>query len=105
MGPMHMTATTWAILAMFIIGLLFTMTHTSRSVQEAFQGRPGPNSSNKDRCPNILIQKGSELQNGLNSKIEALHVRKKDKMLGIGLQICESKSGVGIKSLLGFGFA
>jgi len=61
MAHMHMTATTWAILAMFIIGLLFTMTHTSRSVQEAFQGQPGPNSSNKDRCPNILIQKGSEL--------------------------------------------
>ena len=61
MAHMHMTATTWAILAMFIIGLAFTMTHTSRSVQEAFQGRPGPNASNKDRCPNILIQKGSEL--------------------------------------------
>ncbi len=60
MHLMHMTATTWAILAMFIIGLLFTMTHTSRSVQEAFQGN-GPIVANKDRCPNILIQKGSQL--------------------------------------------
>ena len=57
-----MTTTTWAILAMFIIGLLFTMTHTSRSVQEAFQGRTDANDKpNQNRCPNILIQKGSEL--------------------------------------------
>jgi len=57
-----MTMTTWAILAMFIIGLMFTMTHTADSVQEAFQGRTGTNDKpNKNRCPNILIQKGSEL--------------------------------------------
>ena len=57
-----MTMTTWAILAMFIIGLMFTMTHTANSVQEAFQGRTGTNDKpNKNRCPNILIQKGSEL--------------------------------------------
>ena len=58
-----MTTTTWAILAMFIIGLLFTMTHTSRSVQEAFEGATTDDSyvANKNRCPNILIQKGSEL--------------------------------------------
>jgi hypothetical protein len=59
---MTMTVTTWTILAMFIIGLLFTMTHTADSVQEAFQGRTGTNDkSNKNRCPNILIQKGSQL--------------------------------------------
>jgi hypothetical protein len=59
---MQMRLTTWAILAMFIIGLLFTMTHTSRSVQEAFEGRGGDgNAANKNRCPDILIQKGSEL--------------------------------------------
>ena len=57
-----MTMTTWAILAMFIIGLMFTMTHTANSVQEAFQGRTSTNDKpNKNRCPNILIQKGSEL--------------------------------------------
>jgi hypothetical protein len=57
-----MTMTTWAILAMFIIGLMFTMTHTSRCVQEAFQGNPNSGSKpNKNRCPNILIQKGTEL--------------------------------------------
>lgn len=57
-----MRLTTWAILAMFIIGLLFTMTYTSRSVHEAFQGRhTNDSSTNKNRCPNILIQKGSEL--------------------------------------------
>jgi hypothetical protein len=57
-----MTMTTWAILAMFIIGLMFTMSHTSRSVQEAFQGRTYSGSKpNKNRCPNILIQKGTEL--------------------------------------------
>ena len=56
------TLTTWAILAMFIIGLMFTMTHTAHSVQEAFQGRTSSDSKpNKNRCPNILIQKGSEL--------------------------------------------
>lgn len=60
---MSMTMTTWAILAMFIIGLLFTMTHSSRSVQEAFQGRATENdgAANKNRCPDILIQKGSQL--------------------------------------------
>ena len=60
--PHTMTLTTWAILAMFIIGLLFTMTHTATSVQEAFQGRTNSGSKpNKNRCPNILIQKGTEL--------------------------------------------
>jgi len=59
---MSMTMSTWAILAMFIIGLLFTMTHSSRSVQEAFQGRASDNGPpNKNRCPDILIQKGSQL--------------------------------------------
>jgi len=57
---MQMQLTTWAILAMFIIGLLFTMTHTSKNVQEAFEGR-SDDKTNQDRCPNILIQKGSEL--------------------------------------------
>ena len=63
-----MTSTTWVILAMFVIGLLFTMTHTSKSVREAFEGNPDSDSgsgsgsdSNKNRCPNILIQKGAEL--------------------------------------------
>ena len=59
-----MQLTTWAILAMFIIGLMYTMTHSSRCVHEAFEGRDYSNSSsknNQDRCPNILIQKGSEL--------------------------------------------
>ena len=69
-----MQLTTWAILAMFIIGLMYTMTHSSRCVHEAFEGRNYSNSSssnssssnsssndNQDRCPNILIQKGSEL--------------------------------------------
>ena len=58
------TPTTCAILAMFIIGLLFTMTHTSKSVQEAFEGNAsddGSHAPNKNRCPNILIQKGSQL--------------------------------------------
>jgi len=60
---MTMTTTTWAILAMFVIGLLFTLTHTSKSVQEAFEGISDDSGSgpNKNRCPNILIQKGSEL--------------------------------------------
>jgi hypothetical protein len=57
-----MTMTTWTILAMFIIGLLFSATQTAHSVQEAFQGRSSDHaSSNKNRCPNILIQKGTEL--------------------------------------------
>lgn len=56
---MQMQLTTWGILAMFIIGLLFTMTHTNQSVQEAFEGRDHAGSTN--RCPNLLIQKGSEL--------------------------------------------
>ena len=60
MQIMQMRPTTWAILAMFIIGLLFTMTHTSQSVREAFEGRESVN-PNRDRCPNILIQKGSKL--------------------------------------------
>jgi len=58
------TPTTCAILAMFLIGLLFTLTHTSKSVQEAFEGNTSDDGSyapNKNRCPNILIQKGSEL--------------------------------------------
>ena len=58
------TPTTCAILAMFVIGLLFTMTHTSKSVLEAFEGNPSDDGSyapNKNRCPNILIQKGSQL--------------------------------------------
>jgi hypothetical protein len=58
---MQMRLTNWAILAMFIIGLLFTMTHTSQNVQEAFEGRSDSRANNTDRCPNILIQKGSEL--------------------------------------------
>jgi hypothetical protein len=57
---MQMRLTTWAILAMFIIGLLFTMTYTSQNVLEAFEGR-GSDVATTDRCPNILIQKGSEL--------------------------------------------
>jgi len=59
-----MTPTTCAILAMFVIGLLFTMTHTSKNVREAFEGNAsdgGSYVSNKNRCPNILIQKGSQL--------------------------------------------
>ena len=56
---MQMRLTTWGILAMFIIGLLFTMTHSNQSVQEAFEGRDHAGSTN--RCPNLLIQKGSEL--------------------------------------------
>ena len=60
-----MQLTTWAILAMFIIGLMYTMTHSSRCVHEAFEGRNYSSSSSRkdtqDRCPNILIQKGSEL--------------------------------------------
>jgi len=56
------TPTTCVILAMFVIGLLFTLTHTSRSVQEAFEGNATSDfAPNKNRCPNILIQKGSEL--------------------------------------------
>lgn len=57
------TPTTCAILAMFVIGLLFTMTHSSRSVQEAFEGinTNSDYAPNKNRCPNVLIQKGSEL--------------------------------------------
>lgn len=55
-----MRMTTWAILAMFIIGLLFTMTYTSQSVREAFEGGESVN-PNQNRCPNILIQKGSKL--------------------------------------------
>ena len=60
---MTMTMTTWAILAMFVVGLLFTLTHTSKSVQEAFEGTSDDSGSNpnKNRCPNILIQKGAEL--------------------------------------------
>lgn len=58
MMMLNMHLTTWVILAMFIIGLLFSATHTSRGVQEAFQGRPA---TDKPRCPNILIQKGTEL--------------------------------------------
>lgn len=60
---MNMTMTTWAILAMFVVGLLFTLTHTSKSVQEAFEGTPDDSGSNpnQNRCPNILIQKGAEL--------------------------------------------
>lgn len=57
---MQMRLTTWAILAMFIIGLLFTVTHTSQDVREAFEGRERTN-ANRDRCPNLLIQKGSKL--------------------------------------------
>ena len=61
---MQMQLTTWGILAMFIIGLLFSMTHTSQTVQESFEGRDrdrGRDGVNTNRCPNILIQKGSEL--------------------------------------------
>ena len=65
MQQLQMRWTTWSILAMFIIGLLFTMTHTSKNVHEAFEGRSngsnGSSSSNKNRCPDILIQKGSKL--------------------------------------------
>jgi hypothetical protein len=57
-----LTLTTWAILAMFIVGLLFSSTYTARNVQEAFQGIDSSNgASNKNRCPNVLIQKGTEL--------------------------------------------
>ncbi len=52
-----MQLTTWGILVMFIIGLLFTATHSSQTVQEAFEGRVNAT----QRCPDILIQKGSEL--------------------------------------------
>ena len=58
----NMTMTTWTILAIFIIGLMFSATHTSHSVREAFQGRPlASDEANQNRCPNILIQKGTEL--------------------------------------------
>lgn len=60
MQILQMRPTTWAILAMFIIGLLFTVTHTSQDVREAFEGRERTN-ANRDRCPNLLIQKGSKL--------------------------------------------
>ena len=60
MQILQMRLTTWAILAMFIIGLLFTVTHTSQDVREAFEGRERTN-ANRDRCPNLLIQKGSKL--------------------------------------------
>jgi len=60
-SSMQMRLSTWAILAMFIIGLLFTMTYTSQNVQEAFEGHGNGHAVNTDRCPNILIQKGSEL--------------------------------------------
>jgi hypothetical protein len=52
-----MQLTTWGILVIFIIGLLFTATHSSQTVQEAFEGRVNAS----QRCPDILIQKGSEL--------------------------------------------
>ena len=56
------TPTTCAILAMFIIGLLFTMTYTSKNVKEAFEGKSTDDTiAVQNRCPNILIQKGSEL--------------------------------------------
>mgnify|MGYP000612031120 CR=1 FL=1 len=58
---MQMQLSTWAILAMFIVGLVYTMTHSSQCVQEAFEGRVSDRAVNQDRCPNILIQKGSEL--------------------------------------------
>ena len=61
MSTMTMTPTTWVILAIFVIGLLFSMTHTSKSVREAFEGNPDSGNPNKNRCPNILIQKGSNL--------------------------------------------
>jgi hypothetical protein len=64
MQHLQMRWTTWSILAMFIIGLLFTMTYTSKNVHEAFEGRSNGsngNNGNKKRCPNILIQKGSKL--------------------------------------------
>ena len=58
----NMTMTTWTILAIFIIGLMFSATPTSHSVREAFQGRPlASDEANQNRCPNILIQKGTEL--------------------------------------------
>ena len=41
-----MQLTTWAILAMFIIGLMYTMTHSSRCVHEAFEGRNYISNSN-----------------------------------------------------------
>ena len=59
--PMTMTLTTWAILAMFVVGFLFTLTHSSRRVQEAFEGATDTGNPNKNRCPDILIQKGAEL--------------------------------------------
>ena len=57
---MTMSLTTWAILAMFVVGFLFTLTHSSRRVQEAFEGTSN-DAPNQNRCPNILIQKGAEL--------------------------------------------
>jgi hypothetical protein len=57
---LQMRWTTWSILAMFIIGLLFTMTYTSKNVHEAFEGK-SERGSNNNRCPNMLIQKGSKL--------------------------------------------
>lgn len=56
------TLTTCVILAMFIIGLLFTLTYTSKNVKEAFEGNSTDDSMPvENRCPNVLIQKGSEL--------------------------------------------
>lgn len=55
-----MQLSTWGILVMFIIGLLFTATHSSKTVQEAFEGRDAAVNATH-RCPDILIQKGSEL--------------------------------------------
>ena len=48
-----------SIVLMFLIGLLFTLTYSSETVQEAFEG----NSKSLDnvRCPNILVQNGSKL--------------------------------------------
>jgi hypothetical protein len=47
-----MTNLTIIIIIIFILGLYFTLTQSSKSVLEAFQG---------NQCPNVLIQKGKKL--------------------------------------------
>ena len=43
----------WLIILLFILGLLFCLTYNSKDLHEPM--------TNKPRCPNILIQKGSEI--------------------------------------------
>tara|TARA_Y100000591_G_C21730487_1_gene643804 strand:+ start:142 stop:744 length:603 start_codon:yes stop_codon:yes gene_type:complete len=47
-----MTYLTFLIIFIFILGLYFTLTQSSKSVLEPFQG---------NQCPNVLIQKGKKL--------------------------------------------